>query len=108
MVVVNINVDEYDVYIGRNSIYGDPKWGNKFRIGQDGSRKEVIEKYRTWIWQQPDLLSEMLSLDGKILGCHCKPKSCHGEVIIEVIEALKLHKIYFKEAFHENTLRSGK
>jgi hypothetical protein len=86
--VVNIN-EPYDVYIGRNIVYGDNKWGNPFRIGQDGTRKEVIEKYRTWIWQQKDLLSEMLSLDGKTLGCHCKPKSCHGEVIIEVIESLK-------------------
>jgi hypothetical protein len=29
------------VYIGRPS-----KWGNPFVIGRDGSREEVIEKYR--------------------------------------------------------------
>jgi len=32
------------VYIGRPS-----KWGNPFVIGRDGSRADVIAKYRTWI-----------------------------------------------------------
>jgi hypothetical protein len=33
-----------DVYVGRPS-----KWGNPFVIGRDGSREEVIAKYRAWI-----------------------------------------------------------
>ncbi|MHB8407807.1 MAG: DUF4326 domain-containing protein [Acidiferrobacterales bacterium] len=32
----------YDVYVGRPS-----KWGNPFVVGRDGSRSEVIQKYRT-------------------------------------------------------------
>lgn len=89
MNVVNIKNDEYDIYIGRNSVYGDEKWGNPFEIGKDGTRKEVIKLYKDWLWQQPDLLIDLMSLDGKVLGCHCKPKSCHGDVIVEVIQALK-------------------
>ncbi|RWK52772.1 MAG: DUF4326 domain-containing protein, partial [Mesorhizobium sp.] len=38
------------VYIGRPS-----KWGNPFVIGPDGSRAEVIAKYRAWIASQPEL-----------------------------------------------------
>lgn len=89
MKVVNIKTDEYEVYIGRNPVYGDPKWGNPFEIGKDGTRKEVIALYKLWLWHQPDLVKSMMSLDDKVLGCHCKPKSCHGDVIVEVIQALK-------------------
>jgi hypothetical protein len=32
------------VYVGRPG-----KWGNPFVIGRDGSRDEVIAKYRAWI-----------------------------------------------------------
>lgn len=35
------------VYIGRPG-----KWGNPFVIGRDGSRAEVIAKYRTWLASQ--------------------------------------------------------
>jgi len=35
------------VYIGRPSLLGNP-----FRIGEHGTRKEVIAKYRVWLWQQ--------------------------------------------------------
>ena len=99
MNVVHINHDKYDVYIGRGS-----KWGNPFRIGIDGSRKEVISKYRTWILKQKDLLSEMIILDGKILGCHCKPKPCHGDVIMELICGMKNEKILKWEDYYEITL----
>ena len=85
MKVVHIDNDKYDVYIGRGS-----KWGNPFRIGIDGSRKEVISKYRSWILkqEQKDLLSEMIMLDGKILGCHCKPKDCHGDILKKYVGIL--------------------
>lgn len=77
--VVHCKTDRYDVYIGRPSI-----WGNPFSIGQDGTRKEVIAKYRAWITTQPDLLERLSELKGKILGCWCSPLSCHGEVLYEL------------------------
>jgi uncharacterized protein YebE (UPF0316 family) len=97
MNVVNIKTDEYEVYIGRNPVYGDPKWGNPFEIGKHGTRKEVIELYEHWLWQQPDLVSDLMSLDGKVLGCHCKPKSCHGDMIVKMIQALKNAEIILKK-----------
>jgi hypothetical protein len=39
--VVHCKREPYDVYIGRPS-----KWGNPFQIGRDGTRDEVIAKYR--------------------------------------------------------------
>ena len=78
--VVNIYHDEYDVYIGRNS-----RFGNKFRIGKDGNRDQVIAKYRRWLWNRlkNDVKFEQAinELRGKRLGCYCAPKPCHGDVI---------------------------
>lgn len=79
--VINIKDENCDVYIGRGS-----KWGNPFIIGRDGNRKEVIKKYRIWIQTQPELLNSLNELKGKRLGCFCKPKGCHGDVLVEIIE----------------------
>jgi Domain of unknown function (DUF4326) len=67
------------VYVGRPS-----KWGNPFVIGRDGSRDEVIAKYRTWIVQQPTLMAALHELLGKNLVCWCAPERCHAEVLIEL------------------------
>ena len=84
-VVVHIRED-YDVYIGRCAEYGDPKWGNKFIIGRDGTRAEVIAKYRKDLWYRilfnQITVEELAELHGKRLGCHCKPKACHGDVLV--------------------------
>ena len=82
-IVVNKYKEKFDIYIGRGS-----KWGNPFKIGQDGTREEVIEKYREWIMSQPELLNSLHELKGKRLGCFCKPKKCHGDVLIDLLENL--------------------
>lgn len=79
MRVVNIRKDNYQVYIGRPS-----KWGNPFVIGKDGSREDVINKYREWIKTQPNLIADLCELKGKTLGCFCKPLACHGDVLLEL------------------------
>jgi len=82
-----INIKKYPkeacswVYIGRGS-----PWGNPFKIGVDGTREEVIEKYKEWILSQQPLLNEIHKLKGKVLGCFCKPKACHGDVLVELLE----------------------
>lgn len=82
--VVRCKQTNYDVYIGRPS-----KWGNPFKIGPDGTRTEVIEKYKKWFWQQPDLVKAIPELQGKILGCWCKPHACHGDFLAEIANNLK-------------------
>ena len=83
--VVNLRKEKYDVYIGRGS-----KWGNKFVIGKDGDREEVIRKYREWILGNDDLLNSLSELRDKRLGCYCKPLACHGDVLVELIEKRKI------------------
>lgn len=82
-IVVNKYRNNYDVYIGRGS-----KWGNPSVIGQDGSRDEVIEKYREWMITQPQI-KDLEELRGKRLGCFCKPNRCHGDVLVELLNDLE-------------------
>ena len=81
--VVNKYKQPYDIYIGRGS-----KWGNPFIIGQDGNREEVINKYENYLLNNPELLNSLHELKGKTLGCFCKPKPCHGDVLIKYIRKL--------------------
>lgn len=81
--VVNSRHSTFDVYIGRGS-----KWGNPFSHNPrsrarfiTATREEAISKYEEWIKTQEYLLSHLWELRGKILGCYCKPKACHGDVL---------------------------
>jgi len=79
--VVHCKKEAYDVYIGRPS-----KWSNPFKIPWDGSREDVINKYEAYIMSHPDLINSLPELQGKILGCWCKPKACHGDILVRMIE----------------------
>ena len=70
-----------EVYIGRTSI-----WGNPYVIGKDGSREEVIAKYRDYVFGNRFLLDQLHTLRGKDLVCFCKPKACHGDVLVELVK----------------------
>ncbi len=85
--VVNIDKGEkHDVYIGRGS-----PWGNPYAIGFEGDdREDVIRKYK-YDFDRGYLKSskaDALKLKGKVLGCHCKPAACHGDVIAEYLNSL--------------------
>ncbi|BCM24347.1 DUF4326 domain-containing protein [Methyloradius palustris] len=87
--VVNRNLEEdFDLYIGRKS-----PWGNPFIIDKDGNREEVIAKYRTHFYEtilkDESKRKALLSLKGKKLGCHCKPLACHGDVIAEYLNSIE-------------------
>ena len=61
------------------------RWGNPFRIGEDGSRDEVIARYRAHLWRRIQAgevsLEELAELDGCWLACWCEPLPCHGDVL---------------------------
>lgn len=83
--VVNKVKEEYDVYIGRGSIFGNP-----YEIGIDGDREQVLIRYRKWfdfMRRDPVFLSELLKLKGKRLGCFCRPEKCHGDIIVEFLDS---------------------
>lgn len=85
-IVVHCKKEKYDVYIGRPS-----KWGNPFSHSpgtlakfKAANREESIEKYREWVMSQPQLLADLHELKDKVLGCWCKPMSCHGDILAEL------------------------
>lgn len=82
--------DEFDIYIGR----GTP-WGNPYPVGaQEGqfSRDEAVRLYRDDFFKrldaEPDFRKGVLGMRGYRLGCFCKPLSCHGDVIAEYLNSL--------------------
>jgi Domain of unknown function (DUF4326) len=92
MRVVHFKREPYDTYIGRPS-----KWGNPFTHIADkktaaqfvvSSRDEAVEAYREWITggEGKHLLEDLPELKGKVLGCWCAPKACHGDVLLKLIE----------------------
>jgi len=80
------------IYIGRPSPLGNP-----YKIGRDGTRKEVIEKYDAWL--QSELKKkrsrarqaiEMMRMQYEagqklILICWCAPKRCHGHIVRDTV-----------------------
>lgn len=90
-----------NIYIGRKGcvfINGnrypekDSIWHNPFKINTYESRELVLKKYRIYITNKikdENLYDELMKLDGKTLGCWCKPEGCHGDILIELINDLK-------------------
>jgi hypothetical protein len=78
--VVHCKRAAFDVYIGRPTV-----WGNPFVIGKDGSRADVVRKYRAWLETRPDMIAKARAeLGGKVLACWCSPLACHGDVLAEI------------------------
>jgi hypothetical protein len=87
--VVNYRRGErYDVYIGRSKKMPRGRWGNPFVVGIDGTPEECIALFEQRLMTQPDLLTDLHTLKGKRLGCTCKPKPCHGDVLARLADAL--------------------
>lgn len=93
--IVHCKKEKYDVYIGRPS-----KWGNPFTHIQDGntlakfvvaSRDEAVEAYREYITngEGKHLLKDLHELKDKTLGCWCSPKSCHGDILSELVNNIQ-------------------
>jgi len=59
-----------------------PNTTAKYRVK---TREEAMQKYEAWIRTQPKLLASLGELQGKTLVCFCKPKACHGDVLIKLI-----------------------
>lgn len=86
MKVVHCKKEAHDVYIGRPS-----KWGNPFShlpgtkaMYQVDTREDAIQMYEEWIKTQPELMNAIWELKGKVLGCWCSPKPCHGDVLMRL------------------------
>lgn len=82
--VVHINKDEYDVLIDRSTEFGNPYW--------KGTRSQNVRNFGTYFHQRlrtdPAFRKRVEALAGQTLGCWCKPKACHGDVIAEYLNSL--------------------
>lgn len=76
--VVHCKRSSYDVYIGRPG-----KWGNPFKVGPDGNLDEVLQKFEDYVYSS-GLIKDIGELDGKILGCFCRPYRCHGDALVKL------------------------
>lgn len=80
--------EHFDIYCGRGTL-----WGNPYAIGADGDRDEVIRKFnydfdRDFLKGGNDFKEILKTHRGKILGCHCKPYPCHGDVLAKFLNEL--------------------
>jgi hypothetical protein len=94
--VVHCRREEYEVYVGRLPLPegappgSDGFWGNPWRAGRDGTRREVIERYERYVLSQPQMRERLAELRGKTLGCWCAPRPCHADVLVRLANEREL------------------
>jgi hypothetical protein len=99
--VVNRRAEKETLYIGRGSV-----WGNPFTCIHNrqtkaefvvATRDISVSAYKDYILKSPVLLHRLLELNGHVLGCFCKPQSCHGDILVYLlrgmIRMLKDHRV---------------
>jgi len=93
--------DRFTVDIGRanngeshmnNTPVGEPGWlGNPYpesEYGRDCCIELFREDFEKRIESDPEFRSAVENLRGETLGCYCKPKPCHGDVILGYIRSV--------------------
>lgn len=85
--VVHCKKEPFDVYIGRPGPWGNP-FSDKPKSLADikvDSREEAIACYEEWLRQNSEMLEQVKKeLRGKVLGCWCSPRACHGDVLARI------------------------
>ena len=93
------------VYIGRDPRrpmhYGNPFSHQAVSIAsvKVASREEAIARFETWLDGTSDqtveparrlwIVQHLVDLAGHNLGCHCRPKACHGDVLLRRASAAR-------------------
>lgn len=112
----------FNIYIGRKventEFTVDSKWSNPFRIedsydigvrsNEKLERSKIIHRYEVYIREkikEDPVKYNIEELRGKILGCWCKPKSCHGDVLIKLLKE-KDEEIWKEKQSLMNSLKS--
>lgn len=90
MRVVHCKREPYDVYIGRPGPYGNVYSHIPGKAEHlTSSREEAIALFerdlREAFLASPETVREYLRpVVGKVLGCWCTPKACHGDVLVRL------------------------
>ena len=66
------------------------KWYNPFSFIDEMDREKSLERYERYIRSNPYLVDCLKELEGKVLGCWCKPKRCHGDVLVDLLHRARL------------------
>ena len=61
-------------------------WANPFTRKQGFPPGSTLPAYEQYVQSNPALLHKILMLVGKTLGCWCKPKPCHGDVLVKLVK----------------------
>jgi len=90
--IVNLRHEELGdaVYVGRASPrrgLAESAFANPYRVDVDGTRTEVIQKYRSWLLGRQELVLKLHELRGRRLACWCSPEPCHAGVLVELVDA---------------------
>jgi len=95
--VVHCKRESCDVLIDRTTI-----WGNPFVIGKDGDRDDVCDKHELWLlrylfwgeeikirkFSNKKVIQSLYLLKNQTIGCWCKPKRCHGDMLARLANFL--------------------
>lgn len=93
---VNVYKEKYDVYMGRAGKGQDGYFGNDHYVGycrkcqKNHTQEEAVEAFRAdfrvRIAVDDAYRAKIWQCQGKALGCFCKPRACHVDVIVEYLE----------------------
>ena len=86
------------IYVGRYmpGLFKGHPLGNPFKVGRKAKQSErlaCLELYRDWLLQPERegmlrALAENVRRTNLPLGCWCKPKECHGDVLAEYVDLI--------------------
>lgn len=92
--IINIKTDKEStklynfVYLGRGTIFGNP-----YSIQSGLTKEQAIGLYRNHLIYSLKNgsipLSALFELEGKIIGCSCKPARCHLDVVVQLYNIAK-------------------
>jgi hypothetical protein len=68
------------------------KWGNPYALGSESERSKVCEMFAVYLEESP-LMNDIGELVGMVLGCHCAPRKCHGDVLAKLANALGFDEV---------------
>ena len=95
VIIQNNDTNKKERFPKEESIFANP-----YKIGKDGTRDAVIQKYKKYIIDKLEtsitFQNEFKKLKGKNLGCWCYPEPCHGDILQELLKK----NINFSEYFN--------
>ena len=77
------------------AIHRPTKWSNPFShrpnsaaLFKVDSAQEALRRYAAWLPMQAELMAALADLQGRVLGCFCAPRPCHGYILARFADEL--------------------